>query len=258
MHEYGICHWILSIHAELRLFSVVEVGFVQSEYTVSELNMSVIICAAVKHGSLGVLIQMSIISHSLTALGNSIHVCACMCMCMYIHVCICIYVKRKVWIQTICRFCCANPGSTLCAANPRLWFMRMRISWKKLHSVVSFVPPHWQVRTYAAETTVHIFMSPHVHFVRVHFTVRFAQAQFAVSTGWNVILGPVGGVTPNAFALHVSFLYGYCSVAYWHPRSAPTLDNCNTQRWAEIAGDRWNSSTVPHFCAAPVIFIWLW
>ena len=61
-------------------------------------------------------------------------------------------------------------------------------------------------------------------------------------------------ITPRAFA---SFLYGYCSVAYRHPRSAPTLDNCNTQRWAAITGGGWNSSTVPRFCAAPDVFIWL-
>ena len=39
------------------------------------------------------------------------------CRCIYIT-----YVKRKVWIQTICGFCCANPGPTLCAANPRTTF----------------------------------------------------------------------------------------------------------------------------------------
>ena len=39
-------------------------------------------------------------------------------MCMYI----CVYVKRKVRIRTIRGFCCANPGSTLCTADPRITF----------------------------------------------------------------------------------------------------------------------------------------
>lgn len=75
---------ILSINTMYDNFSVVEVGFVQSEYTVSELNRSVIVCAAVKQGILGVPIPMSIISHSLTALGKD--------MCMYIHAHVYVYV----------------------------------------------------------------------------------------------------------------------------------------------------------------------
>ena len=42
----------------------------QSEYTVSEFNQSVMVCIEVKQGSLGIPISLSLATHDITALGN--------------------------------------------------------------------------------------------------------------------------------------------------------------------------------------------
>ena len=42
----------------------------QSEYTVSEFNQSVMLCVEVKRGSLGVPISLSLATHDKTAQGN--------------------------------------------------------------------------------------------------------------------------------------------------------------------------------------------
>ena len=42
----------------------------QSEYTVSEFNLSVMVCVEVKRGSLGVPVYLSLTTHDMTARGN--------------------------------------------------------------------------------------------------------------------------------------------------------------------------------------------
>ena len=43
----------------------------QSEYTVSEFNQSVMVCVELQKGSLGVPINLSLSTHDVTAQGNS-------------------------------------------------------------------------------------------------------------------------------------------------------------------------------------------
>ena len=77
-------------------------------------------------------------------------------------------------------------------------------------------------------------MSPHVHFVRVHFSVRFAQAQSADSAGRNVILGfaaqsvDLGFVQQNPrivqiHTLRLTYIYIYMYIVYFVRASPCTL-----------------------------------
>ena len=71
--------------------SVVVVGFVQSEYVASELNMSVIVCVEVRQGQLGTPVSLSLTTLSRTAHGtfcNCVHKILCMCTCINtLHMC---------------------------------------------------------------------------------------------------------------------------------------------------------------------------
>ena len=57
----------------LSVILAVEIGFVQSEYTVSEFNQSVMVCVELQKGSLGVPIHLSLTTHNITAQGESIY-----------------------------------------------------------------------------------------------------------------------------------------------------------------------------------------
>ena len=142
-----------------------------------------------------------------------------------------ICVKHKVWIRTIRRFCCTNPRSTLSAANPRITFQP---ALSADCACANLTMKCTRTKCMCGEDkmrTVYSFCCISAHFSvwRVErdncepWDTARPSTSSMIRMRANQRQGPVGGVllvTPQAVAMHVSFLYGYCSVAYRHRRSA--------------------------------------
>ena len=152
-----------------------------------------------------------------------------------------INVKHKVWIQTIRGFCCANPGSTLCAANPRITFqpalsadcacanLTMKCTRTKctcgdiemcIIHVYSFCCISVHLSVWRVERKRQLRAMGHRKAFNFFHDIRMRANQRR---------GPVGGVLLITFALRISFLYGYCSVAYRHPMSATPKGELQSQ-----------------------------
>ena len=142
------------------------------------------------------------------------------------------------------RIFCTNPGSTLCAANPRITFQpALSANCASANLTTN------EMHVWSHKNAYHSFCGISAHLLvwgdergnkepwdTVRPSRNTSTAIFSMTYARTRIRGGGSGrsviniVKPHALALRVSFLSGYCSVAYRHPRSAPTLDNCNTQR----------------------------
>lgn len=67
-------YFALLLKTFISCFTDVDIGFVQSVYRASEHSMSVMICVDVVQGILGIPVNLSISTHSITADGMYIHV----------------------------------------------------------------------------------------------------------------------------------------------------------------------------------------